>query len=220
MSKRIGRQTVFFDCPPKIAATGTVAGKKESEGPIGNFFDLTTDDAFFGEKTWEKAESKFSRTAVKTALENADCMPEDVDYLLGGDLINQCTGTTYGIKDFMIPYFGLYGACSTMALSMSVASICIDGGFAKRCAAVTSSHFCSAEKQFRFPLEYGGQRPPTSQWTVTGSACAVLEKDDITNEGVRIEGITTGKIIDKGINDANNMGSAMAPESVKLTPYG
>ena len=211
MNKRKGNQTIFFETPPIIVATGTVAGKMESEGPIGSFFDLTTDDALFGEKTWEKAESKFSKTAVATAFKNANCEPEDIDYLLGGDLINQCTGTTYGIRDFGIPYFGLYGACSTMALSMSMASICIDGGFAKRCAAVTSSHFCSAEKQFRFPLEYGGQRPPTAQWTVTGSACAVIEEGDSQKKGVKIEGITTGKIIDKGITDANSMGAAMAP---------
>ena len=211
MNKRKGAQTVLFENPPMIVATGTVAGKKESEGPIGNFFDLVTDDALFGEKTWEKAESKFVKTAVNTALKKANVAPVDVNYLLGGDLINQCTSTTYGIREFGIPYFGIYGACSTMALSMSLAAMCIDGGFAERCAAVTSSHFCSAEKQFRFPLEYGGQRPPSSQWTVTGAACAILEKGKENKEGIRIEGITTGKIIDRGITDANNMGSAMAP---------
>jgi len=211
VNKRKGKQTVFFEVPPIIRATGTVAGKKEGEGPIGKCFDFVTDDALFNEKTWEKAESKFVKTAVSAAIKNANLEPEDIDYLLGGDLINQCTGTTYGIRDFAIPYFGLYGACSTMALSLSLASICIDGGFAKRCAAVTSSHFCSAEKQFRFPLEYGGQRPPSAQWTVTGSACAILEQGGTLKEGVKIEGITTGKIIDKGITDANSMGAAMAP---------
>ena len=208
MSKRRGKQTVFFDNPPIIRETGTVAGEKEGEGPISDCFDLIAEDILFGEKTWEKAESKFAKTAVNLALKKANLKPEDVDYILGGDLINQCTGTTYGIRDYGIPYVGLYGACSTMALSMSMASICIDGGFAQRCLAVTSSHFCSAEKQFRFPLEYGGQRPPSAQWTVTGSACAVLEKG---TSGIKIEGITTGKIIDNGINDANNMGAAMAP---------
>ena len=211
MDKRKGRQTVFFKEPPIIMATGTVAGQKEGEGPIGKYFDLLTDDALFNEKTWEKAESKFVKTAVSTAIKKAQLKAEDIDYLLGGDLINQCTGTTYGVRDFAIPYFGLYGACSTMALSLSLAAMCIDGGFAERCAAVTSSHFCSAEKQFRFPLEYGGQRPPSSQWTVTGSACAILEKGDAMREGVKIEGITTGKIVDMGITDANGMGAAMAP---------
>ena len=216
--KRKGRQTVFFDNPPEIVATGTVAGEKEGKGPIGAFFDFVTDDALFGEKTWEKAESKFAKTALTTALKNANAKKEDIDYLLGGDLINQCTGTTYGIRDFGIPYFGLYGACSTMALSMSIASLCIDGGFAEKCAAITSSHFCTAEKQFRFPLEYGGQRPPSAQWTVTGSACAILEKPGQNDENVKIECITTGKIIDEGIKDANSMGAAMAPVDVKLTP--
>lgn len=215
MSKRKGKQTIFFENPPYITATGTIAGEKEGQGPIGKYFDLISDDALFGEKTWEKAESKFSKTAVGTALKKAELKGSDIDYLLGGDLINQCTGTTYGVRNFEIPYIGLYGACSTMALSISVASMCIDGGFAKRCAAITSSHFCTAEKQFRFPLEYGGQRPPTSQWTVTGAACAVLEKK---GSGVGVEGITTGKIIDMGIKDANSMGAAMAPVSVKLTP--
>ena len=207
-SKRKGQQTVFFENPPVILGTGTVAGKKESEGPIGSYFDVIAEDNVLGQKTWEKAESEFAKRAGEAAFQNSGVAQEEIQYLFGGDLLNQCTGTSYGIRDFGIPFIGLYGACSTMALSLSMAASFIDGGYADYCAAVTSSHFCSAEKQFRFPLEYGGQRPPSAQWTVTGSACAVLGKK---GDGPKVEGITTGKIVDMGITDANNMGAAMAP---------
>lgn len=213
--KRIGKQTVRYDTPPVILGTGTVAGKKEYEGPIGSYFDVIAEDNVLGEKTWEKAESEFARRAGKEAFKNSGVPPESIDYLFGGDLLNQCTGTSYGIRDFGIPFIGLYGACSTMALGLSMAAGFIDGGYAEHCAAITSSHFCSAEKQFRFPLEYGGQRPPSAQWTVTGSACAVLGSQ---GEGPVIDCVTNGKIVDMGITDANNMGAAMAPVSVKLTP--
>jgi len=211
MYKRNGAQTVFFDESPYIRAFGSTAGSKEAEGPYGRFFDATTDDVYWGESSWEKAENKFVKEAIKTALKKARLAPEDIDYIFAGDLLNQCTGTSYGLRDFYIPYVGLFGACSTMGLSMKMAAMMIDGGFAEKCCAVTSSHFCSAERQFRFPLEYGGQRPPSAQWTVTGSACVILDK----HEGnVRVEAATTGKIIDKNIKDANNMGAAMAPAAV------
>ena len=211
MYKKNGTQTVFFESSPYIKAYACTAGKKESEGPYGRFFDITTDDIYWGEDSWEKAENKFAQQAVKTAMKNARLTPDDIDYLLAGDLLNQCTGTTYGLRDFGIPFIGLFGACSTMGLSMKMASMVIDGGFAETCAAVTSSHFCSAERQFRFPLEYGGVRPPSAQWTVTGSACVILDK---FKGDVRIEAATTGKIVDKQIKDANNMGAAMAPAAV------
>ena len=211
MYKRNGAQTVFFDESPYIRAFGSTAGSKEAEGPYGRFFDATTSDVYWGESSWEKAENKFVKEAIKTALKKARLAPEDIDYIFAGDLLNQCTGTSYGLRDFYIPYVGLFGACSTMGLSMKMAAMMIDGGFAEKCCAVTSSHFCSAERQFRFPLEYGGQRPPSAQWTVTGSACVILDK----HEGsVRVEAATTGKIIDKNIKDANNMGAAMAPAAV------
>jgi len=215
MLKKSGRQTVFFENSPYIRAYAASAGKKESEGPFGRFFDVTAEDAYWGEKSWEKAENKFTKQSISVALKKARLAPEDIDYIFAGDLLNQCTGTSYGLRDFYIPYIGLFGACSTMGLSMKLAAMAVDGGFAERCAAITSSHFCSAERQFRFPLEYGGQRPPSAQWTVTGSACVIV--DSIKGD-VRIEAATTGKIIDKDIKDANNMGAAMAPVSVKLTP--
>lgn len=213
--KRIGRQTVQFSKPPVILGTGTVAGKKESEGPIGSYFDVIAEDNVLGAATWEKAESEFARRAGKEAFKNSGVAPEQLHYLFGGDLLNQCTGTSYGIRDFEIPFIGLYGACSTMALGLSMAAAFVDGGYADYCAAATSSHFCSAEKQFRFPLEYGGQRPPSAQWTVTGAACAVLGH---RGEGPQIDCVTNGKIVDMGITDANNMGAAMAPVSVIQTP--
>ncbi len=209
--KRWGSQTIYFDHPPVILGTGTVAGKKESEGPIGKYFDVIAEDNVLGQDTWEKAESAFARRAAKEAFSNSKISPGKIDYLFGGDLLNQCTGTSYGIRDFGIPFIGLYGACSTMALGLSMAASFVDGGYADYCAAVTSSHFCSAEKQFRFPLEYGGQRPPSAQWTVTGSACAVVASD---GEGPVVECVTHGKIVDMGITDANNMGAAMAPAAV------
>ncbi len=211
MYKRNGTQTVFFENSPYIKAYASTAGSKEAEGPYGKFFDVTTDDVYWGESSWEKAENKFVNQAIKTAMKNARLTPQDIDYIFAGDLLNQCTGTSYGLRDFGIPFIGLFGACSTMGLSMKMASMMVDGGFAETCAAVTSSHFCSAERQFRFPLEYGGQRPPSAQWTVTGSACVIIDK---FKGDVRIEAATTGKIIDKGIKDANNMGAAMAPAAV------
>ncbi len=207
-TKRVGQQTIAYSKPPVILGTGTVAGKKESEGPIGSFFDVIAEDNVLGAKTWEKAESAFAQRAGKEAFKNSQISPKKINYLFGGDLLNQCTGTSYGVREFKIPFIGLYGACSTMSLGLSMAASFIDGGYADYCAAITSSHFCSAEKQFRFPLEYGGQRPPSAQWTVTGSACAVLGCE---GDGPVIDCVTNGKIIDMGITDANNMGAAMAP---------
>lgn len=210
-TKKEGSQTVFFEHPPHILATNAIAGSKESQGPLGAFFDETVEDDLWGEKSWEMTESKFMQQTVLSALKKSNVHPADVDYIFAGDLLNQCTSTNYGIRVFSIPFIGLYGACSTMGLSMKMAAMSIDGGFANRCVAVTSSHFCSAERQFRFPLEYGGQRPPSAQWTVTGSACVILDKD---RGDFKIECATTGKIVDRGITDANNMGAAMAPAAI------
>ncbi len=208
MYKRTGRQTVRFENPPSVAAEYAVAGKKEKEGPLGDLIDETTDNSMFGEKSWEQAESKFMKTAVSGLMRAADITDEDIDYIFAGDLLNQCSGSHFAIRGFKIPFFGLYGACSTMAESLSAAAMAIDGGFAKTAIAATSSHFCSAEKQFRFPLEYGGQRPPAAQWTVTGSGAVLLRKN---GQAPYITHVTTGKIVDKGVCDANNMGAAMAP---------
>ena len=211
MNKRYGRQTVFFDESPYIRAYGCTAGKKEGEGPYRAAFDKVVDDVYWGESSWEKAENKFVKQAILTALSKGRLSAADIDYIFAGDLLNQCTGTSYGLRIFEIPFVGLFGACSTMGLSIKMASMMVDGGFANRCCAVTSSHFCSAERQFRFPLEYGGQRPPSAQWTVTGSACVVVDKAE---GNVRVECATTGKIVDLGIKDANNMGAAMAPAAI------
>ncbi len=211
MNKKTGNQTIVFKNPPHIKAYASTAGKKEAEGPFGKFFDMTTDDVYWGENSWEKAENKFVKEALKKALTKGKLTPDDIDYIFSGDLLNQCVGTSYGLREFSIPFVGLFGACSTMGLSQKLAAMTIDGGFAKRCMAITSSHFCSAERQFRFPLEYGAQRPPSAQWTVTGAACVIL---DDSEGDVRIECATSGKIIDLGIKDANNMGAAMAPAAV------
>lgn len=172
------------------------------------YFDLIMDDAFWGEKTWEKAESKMMRETITKVIAKAGKSLGDVQYIFAGDLLNQCIGSNYGLREMGIPFFGIYGACSTMAESLSLGAMTIDGGFADCIVASTSSHFCAAERQFRFPLEYGGQRTPTAQWTVTGSGAVILTSQ---GSGPYITHITTGKVIDMGIKDANNMGAAMAP---------
>ncbi len=208
-------QTIFIENPPKIISTAAIVGNKEGQGPIASCFDQIIEDSLWGEDSWEKAESKFLEETARTAIKKANLLPEDIDFMFGGDLLNQCISTNYAARSLSLPFFGLYGACSTMSLSMLLASITVAGGAAKTCAAITSSHFCSAEKQFRFPLEYGGQRTPTAQWTVTGSGCAIISS---IGEGPKICELTAGKIGDLGITDLNNMGAAMAPVSVKLTP--
>lgn len=206
--KRIGAQTVAFTTPPAILGYGNVVGKKEGEGPLADSFDRIEQDDTFQEKTWEKAETAMQKIALGTALEKSGLTASDLDYLFAGDLLNQCIGSGFAAREQAIPFFGLYGACSTMGESLSLAAMSIDGGFAQYVGAVTSSHFCSAERQYRTPLEYGGQRTPTAQWTVTGSGAVILGKD---GSGPYVTHITTGKVIDKGIKDANNMGAAMAP---------
>ena len=206
--KQIGTQTVFFENPPSFAGFACAVGKREGDGPLRDFFDYISDDSFYGEKTWELAESAMQKMALSMALDKAGLPPSAVDCVFAGDLLNQCIGSSFGLRDLGIPYWGLYGACSTMSESLALAAMAIDGGFADAAAAVTSSHFCSAERQFRLPLEYGGQRAPSSQWTVTGSGAAVLTA---SGDGPYITHVTLGKIVDMGVTDANNMGAAMAP---------
>ena len=206
--KRLGRQTVALAHPPSVLSFSNIGGKFEGQGPLADFFDEISNDSFFGEKTWEKAESAMQKTVLQRALEKAELTPEDLDYILAGDLLNQCIGSSFGLRDFRVPFYGLYGACSTMGESLSLTSLLIDGGYADRAAALTSSHFCTAERQYRTPLEYGGQRTPTAQWTVTGAGAVVLARE---GDGPYITHATVGKIVDKGIKDANNMGAAMAP---------
>ena len=210
-TKHLGRQTVRLECPPSILAAGSVVGKKEGEGPLREYFDQVSEDTKFGQNTWEKAESQMQTLALQEALKKADLSYSKVDMLFGGDLLNQCIGTSFAARGTDIPLFGLYGACSTMAESLSLGAMAVDGGYAGYAAALTSSHFASAERQYRLPLEYGGQRTPTAQWTVTGSGAVVLGPNC---HPPYIAGFTTGKIVDLRVSDANNMGAAMAPAFV------
>ncbi len=207
-TKRIGTQTVRLDRPPSISGSASVVGQKEGQGPLKSSFDYIGSDSYFGEKSWEKAESTMQSQAFSIACGKASLAPSDIQYIFAGDLLNQCVASAFAMRDSSIPFFGLYGACSTMAEGLSLAALLIDGGFADTAAAMTSSHFCSAERQFRFPLEYGGQRTPTAQWTATAAGCAVLTA---LGDGPYVTHVTTGHIVDAGITDANNMGAAMAP---------
>ena len=207
MAKRKGTYTVVFDEPISVRASAAVGSKKESEGPIGHAFDVINEDDYFGEKTWEKAESRMQQTAIQTALDKAKYQPSDIDCVFAGDLMNQCVGSTYGLRSFGIPFVGLFGACSTMAEGLLVASCLVESGFEQTACAITSSHFCSAERQYRYPLEYGGQRPQTAQWTATASGAVVLQKGGM---GVRITHATPGRIADPGVTSQANMGAAMA----------
>ena len=204
----ISNPTIFFKNNVYINGYYSLVGKLEGEGPLGRYFDSVNDDMLFGAKSWEKAENNLIKTTVSGAMTKAAVTPDEADMLFAGDLLNQCTASSFGLKDFGIPFFGLYGACSTFVESAALASCMIDSGYAKRTICAASSHFCSSEKQYRFPLEYGGVRPPTSQWTVTGSGAMVLSD---SGSGMRITSMTPGRIVDMGITDANNMGAAMAP---------
>lgn len=262
MCQKQGKWSLRFSEAPFILESGSVVGTKEGEGPLGGLFDLVGDDDKFGQDTWEKAESSMQRDALTTALGKADLGASDMDYIFAGDLLGQSMATTFGVENFRIPWFGIYGACSTCGEALSLAAAFVAAGYAKHAAAVTSSHFGSAEKQFRFPNQYANQRPMCATWTVTGSAAFVIGQGDCASENavnanisgdsneiasvnsnncdnddgaksrisskdtcksgtsnprrVRIEGITTGVVVDYGIKDAMNMGAAMAPAACEL----
>lgn len=199
--------TIIFENRPGIISYAAAVGKKEGEGPLADRFDQVFDDDLIGEDSWEKAESALQKEALRIAMKKANLTADNIECTFAGDLLNQCIGSSFGLREFGIPQIGLYGACSTMALSLALAAVFVSYGAAATAAAVTSSHFCSAERQFRMPLTYGGQRTPTAQWTVTGAGCAIVSK----GSGTRISAVTIGKIIDLGVCDANNMGAAMAP---------
>ena len=205
---KLGRQTFQPGQPPVIIGFGSAAGNKESSGPLGRHFDHTCKDDKFGAKTWEQAESAMQGLALDAALRRAGLHTPDLDLMLAGDLLNQCIGSGYAARAADVPFLGLYGACSTMGESLALASLLLSGGYGTYAAAVTSSHFCSAERQYRTPLEYGGQRTPTSQWTATAAGAAILARE---GPGPYITHVTVGKIVDKGVTDTNNMGAAMAP---------
>lgn len=207
-NKRLGRQTVQLSKPVSVLSFANIGGKLESKGPLAAYFDELNQDSYFGQSSWEKGESAMQQFALQKALEKGGLQADDLDYVLAGDLLNQCIGTSFGLRDFRIPFYGLYGACSTMGESLSLAALLIDGGFAQIAAAITSSHFCTAERQYRMPILYGNQRTPTAQWTATASGCCILGKD---GDGPYITHVTCGRIEDLGIKDVNNMGAAMAP---------
>jgi len=209
--KRLGKQTIRLSNPPSMLAAAAVVGPKEGEGPLSKYFDMIQKDDYFGQDSWEKAESKFVEEAVKRAIIKSGVSITAIDYMLAGDLLNQIISSSFAARNLQIPYLGMYGACSTMAESISIGSMIIDGGYADHVICATSSHFSSAERQYRFPLEQGVQRPPYAQWTVTGSGATMLAS---TGNGPYVTHITTGKVVDFGIKDANNMGAAMAPAAV------
>ena len=206
---KLGGQTFRPGRPPTIVGFGSAAGRKESQGPLGRHFDHISRDDTFGEKSWEKAESRMQQLALDAALGRARLHAPDLDLLLAGDLLNQCIGSSFAARQSGVPYVGLYGACSTMGEGLALAALLLAGGYGRYAAAVTSSHFCSAERQYRTPLEYGSQRTPTAQWTATAAGAVVL--DGAGGSGPRVTCVTVGKVNDKGIKDANNMGAAMAP---------
>ncbi len=207
MQKRI-RSSIRLEHAPAIHSYAAIVGKMEGEGPMGKCFDRIVQDPNFGEKTWEQAESRLQADTLQLAIEKGNLQPIDLDCIIAGDLVNQCTSSTFAIRSLGVPFLGVYGACSTMAESLLIASLLVDGGFCAHAAAVTSSHFSTAERQFRFPLSYGGQRTPTSQWTCTASGAVVVSAE---GDAPRVRGACIGKITDLGITDANNMGAAMAP---------
>ncbi len=208
MPERVGQYTIVLSGRPRVLGYASAVGKKEGEGPLGEGFDLVFEDARLGEKTWEKAESRLQKEALNRALDKAGYSPSQVQVLFTGDLLNQNVASTFGMRDTNVPLLNQFGACSTMAQTMSLAALFVDSGAADVAAAVTSSHFCTAERQFRFPLEYGGQRTPTAQWTVTGAGSVLI---GMAGSGVRIAAVCIGRIVDMGIRDMNNMGAAMAP---------
>lgn len=208
MSQKLSKNTFLMENPPTIKSFASVVGKKEGMGPLADCFDRIEEDSHFGQKTWEKAESQLQKETVSLALEKASITTSDIDFMFAGDLLNQCIGSTYGLKDLNIPLVGIYGACSTMAEGLMLSSIMMDNRLGGNIVAVTSSHFCTAERQFRLPLSYGGQRTPTAQWTCTAAGAMVVT---CSSEPPYVRGVTIGKIVDLGVTNANNMGAAMAP---------
>lgn len=208
MAKKISRNTFLTENSPSIKSYASIAGSKESEGPIGSCFDKVVTESHFGKDTWEQAESELQKQTISLAISKATLKDTDIDYIFSGDLINQCIGTTYGLRSLNIPLLGLYGACSTMAEGLILSSLLTDCGIGGNVAAATSSHFSTAERQFRFPLSYGGQRPPSAQWTCTASGAVILSPE---GGAPYVKGCSIGTITDLGVTDANNMGAAMAP---------
>lgn len=210
---KIGKQTIIFENMPVILETGSAVGPKEKEGPLGDFFDTSVEDVYFGEPTFEKAESKFMAEAIGIAINKSNLTTKNIDYIFAGDLLNQCISSGYSARNLEIPFFGLYGACSTFAEANILASAFVNAKYSYNAIASASSHFCASERQFRMPLEQGTQMTPTSQWTVTGSGATLIvpNNSNISSKRPHITSATIGKVIDLGITDIANMGAAMAP---------
>lgn len=211
MVRTLSRAVFQYTAPPQIISYASTVGQKEGDGPMGSCFDRIEPDAHFGQDTWEQAESTMQRQTIQLALDKSGLKDSDLSCICAGDLLNQCIGSTYGLRPLEIPLLGIYGACSTMAEGLLVASLLAESGIGEYTAAVTSSHFSTAERQFRFPLSYGGQRPPTAQWTCTASGAVILQQPDGKPEGICVTGGCIGTMIDLGVTDANHMGAAMAP---------
>ncbi len=207
MLRKTGKNTFWLENAPYISGFSSTVGEKEGEGPLGGCFDRVENDSHFGMDTWEQAESEMLRQTVEGAISNSGYTPDDISCMFCGDLINQCLSTSYGLRDFNIPFLGIYGACSTMAEGLLMAS-CFAESAGGNFVAATSSHFSTAERQFRLPLSYGGQRTPSAQWTCTASGAVVVSSQ---GESPRVRAVSIGQIVDMGVKDANNMGAAMAP---------
>jgi stage V sporulation protein AD len=209
---RVGESTVIFRNKPRIASTYSIVGKKEADGPFRDYFDFILTDDLFGQKSYELAERQILEHAIFGAVDKGQIKIKDIDFMIGGDLLNQIISASFSARQFETPFIGLYGACSTMSESLAVGACLVDGGYARKTICATVSHFSTAERQYRFPLELGNQRPPVSQWTVTGAGCTILSNK---GNGSYISMATFGKVTDYGINDANNMGAAMAPAAME-----
>lgn len=217
-SGQIGKQSISFENPPIISKSACICGSKEGEGPLSKDFDKTAKDDMFEMDTWEKAESKMQEETVSLLLSKAGYEREDIRYIFAGDLMGQLIASTFGLMNFEIPLFGLYGACSTFGEAMGLGAAMVSAGYADKVISLASSHFASAEKTFRFPLEYGNQRPFSATWTVTGCGSVIIEKNSskAVNPMAKITGITTGKIVDYGVKDSMNMGACMAPAAASV----
>jgi len=215
MNKKLGDQTIVFESCPKILTGYSVVGEKEGNGNLKDYFDYVLKNDTFGEKTFEKAERKLFEHAITSAVDKAGIRMKDIDVLVSGDLLNQIISSSFTARDFDLTYLGVYGACSTMAESLAIGSMLVDGGYAGCVACATGSHFSTVERQYRYPLELGNQRPPVSQWTVTGAGCTILASE---GSNIGINSATFGNVVDFGINDVNNMGAAMAPVIAIIGP--
>lgn len=217
-NRMVGKQSIEFAKPIWIQESASIVGKKEGQGPLGNLFDKISTDDMFGASSWEEAESALQKETVQLCLQKSNMDIKDIRYLFAGDLLGQCIASSFGLAKYDTPLFGVYGACSTSALSITLGSITIAAGAADKVMCVTSSHFASAEKEFRYPLEYGNQRPLSASWTVIGSGAFLLSDEKCGKARAKITAVTPGKIVDFGLKDSMNMGACMAPSACRIEP--